>query len=61
MPERIFCHMPEKLMYPFCPDIVYGLCYDEEFHVFDVKGDVIHPRAALPDVELDEPIIWGKK
>lgn len=59
--ERVFCHMPDKILYVFCDDIVNGACWDHISHSFDAKGEsAIHARAALPDIKFDKPLVWGK-
>lgn len=61
-PERIFCHMPDKKLYKFCEDVKSGACWDQKAHKFEAKGPgAIHARAALPAIQFDAPLVWGKK
>ncbi|KAG5969831.1 hypothetical protein E4U58_001046 [Claviceps cyperi] len=60
MSERLFCHMPDKVLYQFCADVESGGCWDHETHSFDAKGPgKIHARAALPNIDFDKPLVWG--
>lgn len=60
MSERLFCHMPDKVLYQFCADVESGSCWDHEAHSFDAKGlGKIHARAALPNIYFDKPLVWG--
>ncbi|KID82326.1 hypothetical protein MGU_10356 [Metarhizium guizhouense ARSEF 977] len=59
--ERSFCHMPDKVLYHFCEDVAVGACWDHKAHAFSAKGPrAMQARAALPDVEFDEPTVWGE-
>ncbi|KAG6016160.1 hypothetical protein E4U54_002154 [Claviceps lovelessii] len=60
MVERHFCHMPDKVLYRFCEDVVTGVCWDHKAHAFDAKGaSALHVRAAMPNIQFDKPMIWG--
>ncbi|KAG6100721.1 hypothetical protein E4U31_003918 [Claviceps sp. LM219 group G6] len=60
MSDRLFCHMPNKVLYHFCADVESGGCWDHEAHRFDAKGSgKIHARAALPNIVFDKPLVWG--
>ncbi|KAG5979939.1 hypothetical protein E4U55_004563 [Claviceps digitariae] len=59
MADRLFCHMPEKVLYRFCADVESGACWDHDAHAFDAKGaGAIHVRAAMPNIQFDKPMIW---
>ncbi|KAG6001019.1 hypothetical protein E4U21_004777 [Claviceps maximensis] len=59
MGDRLFCHMPEKVLYPFCEDVERGACWNHTAHAFDAIGvGAIQARAALPNIHFDNPTIW---
>ncbi|KAG5961493.1 hypothetical protein E4U57_007531 [Claviceps arundinis] len=60
MSDRLFCHMPNRVLYQFCADVESGGCWDHEAHRFDAKGPgKIHARSALPNIVFDKPLVWG--
>ncbi|KAG6065402.1 hypothetical protein E4U32_007372 [Claviceps aff. humidiphila group G2b] len=60
MSDRLFCHMPNRVLYQFCADVESGGCWDHEAHRFDAKGPgKIHARSALPNIDFDKPLVWG--
>ncbi|KAG8411148.1 hypothetical protein J3459_016593 [Metarhizium acridum] len=60
VPERSFCHMPDKVLYRFCEDVAVGACWDHEAHAFAAKGPrAMLARAELPDMDFEEPTVWG--
>lgn len=61
LPERTFCHMPGKVLYKFCEDVPLGVCWNHTAHAFAFTGNLsIHARAAMPDIQFPQPLVWGK-